>query len=338
MMNKHCYLLSVLLISSPKKECDFKPMEQVNRGTMNKTKTLVIVSITAIFLHSCTLFTKTISHKDDGSNQPFSFGVIADCQYCNVKGEGVRKYSQSANKLEKCVAHLNTLDLEYVVHLGDFIDRDFSSFDVVAPIYDQLLMPKYHVLGNHDFSVIDEKKNDVPRKMGLRSRYYDFEVNGWRFVVLDGNDMSFYAHPESSQKYQESAEYCVRNQIDSPIWNGGVGDKQLSWLKKVLEKATRKKEQVVLYCHFPIFPEDIHNLWNADEVVKTIESYPCVKAYMNGHNHKGNYGIKDGIHYLTLQGMVDTEETSYAVISVAKDKLVLKGYGREEDRIMELNR
>ncbi|MFT6059924.1 MAG: hypothetical protein ACJAU9_001352 [Lentimonas sp.] len=34
------------------------------------------------------------------------------------------------------------LDLAFVTHLGDFIDRDFESFDEVNSIYNQLKMPK----------------------------------------------------------------------------------------------------------------------------------------------------------------------------------------------------
>ncbi len=269
------------------------------------------------------LFTYAFPNNEGKNNKEFSFGVIADCQYCAVKGEGVRKYSLSKSKLEKCITHFNTMNLEYVVHLGDFIDRNFKSFDVVSPIYEQLNMPKYHVLGNHDFSVSDEKKKDVPKKMGLSSRYYDFEINGWRFVALDGNDISFHAYSTSSEKYKEAAEYYKQNKIESPKWNGAIGAKQLSWLKTVLDKSASKGEKVVLYCHFPIYPENVHNLWNADEIISLIESYSCVKAYINGHNHNGNYDVKEGIHYLTLKGMVDSDQSSYAVINVSEEKLKL---------------
>ena len=91
-------------------------------------------------------------HSKEKHKAEFAFGAIADCQYCADPGRGARKYALSEDKLTKCVTHLNTMDLEYVVHLGDFIDRDFKSFDVVGPIYKKLKMPKYHVLGNHDFS------------------------------------------------------------------------------------------------------------------------------------------------------------------------------------------
>ena len=49
-----------------------------------------------------------------------------------------------------------------------------------------------------------------------------------------------------------------------------------------------------------------------------------------------NYGQRDGIHYLTLKGMVDTEQTSYSVIEVYADRLVVKGFGRETERDLPL--
>ena len=37
---------------------------------------------------------------------------------------------------------------------------------------------------------------------------------------------------------------------------------------------------------------------------------------------------------MTLKGMVDTKQTSYAVIRVDENRIQITGYGREEDRIM----
>ena len=94
---------------------------------------------------------------DETVDKPlFSFGVIADCQYCNVKvaKTAARQYAMSTKKLAACVEHLNRLNLEFVVHLGDFIDRDFASFADVVPIYNRLKADHYHVLGNHDFDVV----------------------------------------------------------------------------------------------------------------------------------------------------------------------------------------
>ena len=266
----------------------------------------------------------------------FSFASIADCQYCNVEGKGVRKYSVSDKKLRSCVEHLNTLELSFVIHLGDFIDKDFESFDVVGPIFDDLKAPHHHVLGNHDFSVADDKKRMVPAKLGLENRYYMFQRKGWRFLALDGNDVSFHAWPKGSPEYKFAAQYYAEKEIKGPKWNGGLGAEQLDWLKSHLIEAESAQEKVILFCHFPVFPANAHNLWNAEEVVQLLEQYDCVKAYLNGHNHAGNYAEKNGIHYLTFKGMVDTVETSYSVIDVFGDRLESVGFGREPNRNMPL--
>lgn len=268
------------------------------------------------------------------SDALFSVGLIADCQYHKDPGEGVRKYAASPAKLQQCVDHFNTLPLEYVVHLGDFIDRDFESFQVVVPIYQQLTMPQYHVLGNHDFSVADSLKNQVQATLGLTSRYYDLARKGWRFVILDGNDISLNAHPEGDPQYLASLAYH-QQAGNPPKWNGAIGEAQLAWLRGVLEGADRAGENVAVYCHFPVFPADsIHNLWNAEEIVAVLDDHSCVKAYINGHNHSGNYAKKDGIHYFNLKGMVDTDKTSYAIMHFYDDRLVVQGYGREQGRTM----
>jgi len=265
----------------------------------------------------------------------FRFGAVADCQYCRATSL-VRKYNQSPKKLTACVAQYNKMNLAFVVHLGDFIDRDFESFKVVNPIFAKLKAPHYHVLGNHDFSVVDEKKELVPAQLGLKNRYYDFTHKDWRFIVLDGNDVSLYAYPKDDPRTKAATAFHRRLKAGTPTWNGGVGGKQLAWLKGRLAVAAKANEKVILFCHFPVHPENIHNLWNHEAVTSLLAEYSCVAAYLNGHNHAGNYGEKSGIHYLTIKGMVDTLKNSYGVVEVYEDRLVLKGFGRQEDREMKL--
>jgi predicted phosphodiesterase len=265
----------------------------------------------------------------------FRFGAVADCQYCE-KTSSKRKYNLSPKKLSACVEHYNKMELSFVVHLGDFIDRDFASFDKVVPIYNQLKAPHYHVLGNHDFEVADDKKALVPAKLGLKHRYYDFARKGWRFIAIDGNDVSLYAWPKNDPRTKAAAEFHKSLKPRPPSWNGALGDEQLKWIEDKLQAATKAKERVMLFCHFPVYPKNSHNLWNAGALTELLSRYPCVAAYVNGHNHAGNYGQRDGIHYLTLKGMVDTEQTSYAVIEVYADRLVVKGFGRETERELPL--
>jgi|TARA_B110000495_G_C22984550_1_gene579140 manganese-dependent ADP-ribose/CDP-alcohol diphosphatase len=265
----------------------------------------------------------------------FRFGAVADCQYCEATSK-VRKYNLSPKKLTACVEHYNKMELSFVVHLGDFIDRDFASFDKVVSIYNRLNAPHYHVLGNHDFSVADDKKALVPAKLGLKQRYYDFTRKGWRFIVIDGNDVSLHAWPKDDPRTKAASRYHRSLKPRPPSWNGALGDEQLKWIEAKLKAATKAKELVMLFCHFPVYPKNGHNLWNAGALTELLSRYPCVAAYVNGHNHAGNYGQSDGIHYLTLKGMVDTEQSSYSVIEVYADRLVVKGFGRETNRDLPL--
>ena len=268
----------------------------------------------------------------------FSFGVIADCQYCNIKvpKTAARQYALSPKKLTACVEHLNRLDLQFVVHLGDFIDRDFKSFADVVPIYDKLKADHYHVLGNHDFSVVDEHKAKVPAALGLKSRYYQFRCQGYRFIALDGNDVSLHAYPASDPRHKAAVAFHKKLPSGTPTWNGAVGQAQLDWLKKALGEAGRAREKVILFCHFPVYPENVHNLWNAGEVLAVVEESKGVVAYMNGHNHAGNYGFSAKRHFVTFMGLVDTEETAYAIVNVHADRLEIKGFGRQENMTLPL--
>ncbi len=270
--------------------------------------------------------------KTTNEKYKFSFGAIADCQYYSGPNRGSRHYLSSAEKLEECIKELNTRDLKFVIHLGDFIDRNYASFDKVSPIYQSLNMPAYHALGNHDFDVADKWKAQIPKQMGMQARYYDFASENWRFIVLDGNDISFHAYPKNSSEYREAEVYYQQNKIRSPKWNGAVGKEQVDWMRKILEVAEGKGERVVIFCHYPVYPADPHNLWNAEEVISILEDFPCVMAYINGHNHKGAYGIKNGIHYLTLKGMVETEINAYSIINVYQNQLIINGHGREVER------
>lgn len=271
----------------------------------------------------------------------FSFGVIADVQYCDCDTKGSRYYRLSPSKLDSCVSELSKEDLSFVVHLGDIIDRDYGSFDTVMPIFEKVKAPVYFVLGNHEFSVLEEEKAKIPGRLGLEKRYYDYTIQNWRFIVTDGNEESLYAWPAGSRQQKNAARTYesvkAGNKPQAQEWNGGIGKKQLTWIEKTLKDAESKNQQVVLFSHFPIYPSEAHNLWNDSEVKRILESHSGVVAWMSGHNHGGGYTVSEGIHYLIFHGMVETETTTaWAVVDVYKDRLMVKGVGREPYRVLRI--
>ncbi|MCM8531779.1 MAG: metallophosphoesterase [Lentisphaeraceae bacterium] len=270
------------------------------------------------------------------AEESFKIAVLADCQYCNKPDRGSRMYSTSDQRLKPFVKECNKHDLKFAVQLGDLIDEKYESYEPILKILEGLKTPMHHVLGNHDFSIKPRPKKDVLTVLGLERKYYSVVRANYRFIILDGNDLSFHAYEKGSKEYLATEKYYKENKLKSPRYNGAIGAKQLAWVKENLEEAETKKENVILFCHFPIFPKNHHNLWNSEEVISLLEKYSCVKAYINGHNHKGNYAQKEGIHYYTLKGMVENKEPTFTIMELSKKKISVQGFGAEESREFKL--
>lgn len=265
------------------------------------------------------------------------FGAIADPQYAPVPPRGTRYYANSLAKLSAAVESLNEADLDFVVTLGDIIDRHVESYLHILPIYQLVEAENRYVLGNHDYDVAGDYVATVPDYLGMEARYYDFVSGGVRFIVLDGNDLSTFANPEGSPRHEASqAMYealVAEDAINAKTWNGGISEEQIAWMRERLDAAETAGEPVIVFGHYPMAPEDQHNLWNYEAVTDLLAGYDNVMAYLNGHNHSGAYAVEDGIHYVTVEGMVETEaETAYAIVEVYDDRIVIDGIGRATDR------
>jgi predicted phosphodiesterase len=277
------------------------------------------------------------------SAKALTFGVVADPQYCDCDTRGSRHYRASPEKLAACVEAMNGMDLAFVINLGDFIDRDFASFDRLMPIWERLVHPSHQVLGNHDYEVAEDKKALVPQRLGMPATYYDFELPGWRFIVLDGNALSLHPYAKGSPEHAAAAamlaELRSRKQPQAQPWNGALGDTQREWLAERLALAKSAKQRVIAFCHYPAFPRDGHNLWDYEALNALFGEADHVAAYMNGHNHRGNYGQNAGVHYVNFKGMVEREtDTAFATVTCFADRLEITGYGLESNRELVVRR
>ena len=265
----------------------------------------------------------------------FTFGLMADCQYVDAETRGTRFYRNSPRKLEEAVTALNQHDLAFTFHLGDFIDREYRSFDVLEPVAKKLESKLYHALGNHDFDVEDEKKAEVPGRLGLQTGYYSFQKEGFRFVVIDTTEVSTYRHSKGASETLAAAEELKKVKAEgikgAQPWNGRPGEDQVQWIREQLDAAEKAGETVLILGHHPILPDESHAIWNASEVRRLFQENTCAKLYLNGHNHAGAYVDASGLHFLTLDGMVETENTNaFAVAHLYRDRIEIAGSGRQE--------
>jgi len=177
-------------------------------------------------------------------------------------------------------------------------------------------------------------------KLGLKNSYYDFSCSGWRFIVLDGMDISTHGWPEENENYRRAKAYLEANP-DAASYNGAISEAQITWLRERLKCSGQAGEKVIVFCHHPVFEKASQKsllLWNHRDIVALLEKYPCVAAYVSGHDHSGGYAFHGGIHYITLQGMVESPASgnAYGILDVYKDRIVLNGVGTVENAVFEL--
>lgn len=278
---------------------------------------------------------------DGGAGPLLRFGVIADAQYADAEAEGERHYRATPEKLKRAVDGLAGEALPFTLQLGDFIDRDFRSFDVLLPVLGGLGHPARHLLGNHDHTVADGLKGEVAGKLGMPADYYSFRAGGIRFVMTDTNDVSVYKRPAGDSR--TAAAEALRKELaaagvaGAKPWNGGLGEAQLEWLERELAAADTAGERAIVCGHHPLLPADAHQAWRAERVLEVIDRHRCVVAWLNGHNHAGGQASRNGVHFVTFRSLLHRPDTTaWSIVSVYPDRIEIAGRGREPSRSLKL--
>ena len=264
-------------------------------------------------------------------------GIIADPQYADIPDRGTRAYRASVAKLGAAVEHFNSRPLDFCVNLGDTIDREWRSYDAILAPLAASRHRWEHVLGNHDFALLDGEKMLVDARLGVAARHRHFDRKGFRFVVLDTGAVSTYASlagtPERIAATAELARVKARKLPQAQDWNGAVGPKQLAWFEGVAADASRRGLKVVVFAHHPVAPAGSYDAWDATEVLAALGRHRSIVAWFNGHNHAGGFAQVEGLPCVTFHGMVETpDRNAFATARFLTDRVILTGHGREPSR------
>ena len=171
---------------------------------------LILPVISAAMRHIlfvCTIiFSFSITSPTRASGQPpLTIGILTDAQYCNCSPSGPRQYISSPAKLDSCIAVFNEQKVSAVFHLGDLIDHRYISYDSMLPRFKKSLAPVHFVMGNHDFMVDDLVKDSVLRKYNLPNPYYTATIGNWKFIILNGDDLSYQAPMDKERKAERDS-------------------------------------------------------------------------------------------------------------------------------------
>ena len=231
-----------------------------------------------------------------GTTDNFSFVFVTDI-HLTTKRNALEGFMQAIDTINK-------LNPDFVLTGGDNImdalaqnyEHSDSLYDLFAEATENLKMPVYSTMGNHEVfglyesSGVDPSHEEFGKKFyenRLAKRYYSFDHKNWHFIVLDAigftDDRHYYGH---------------------------IDDEQLEWLKNDLEE-TGKETPIVVSTHIPLLsigeqvmaeptagfsPGSI--VTNANEVRKLLEQYDT-KLVLQGHLHFLEDINYNGIHYIT---------------------------------------
>ncbi len=277
------------------------------------------------------------SHAPERVPARVRFGLLADPQYADADPDPThaRYYRHSLTKLAQAIDELNRQSLDFVVTLGDLVDRHWSSYADILPLYRRLRHPHLTVMGNHDADTLSRHLAGQHPPVGLPKHYFHFACAGYRFIAIDGNDLSLYCNQANGDEQPRArrmlAELQAQGAIQAQPWNGALGDTQLDWLEQTLRDAREQREEIIVFGHYPLAPEDRHNLWNHQAVAALLLRYRA-RAYFGGHQHAGGHQRIEGTDFITLKGMVDgARSTPFAVVELCGKALTLHGYGTQND-------
>jgi len=172
---------------------------------------------------------------------------------------------------------VNRLRPDFVLTGGDMIytaknvdDKKAANlFELMDTEFRQFKMPVYLTMGNHENvgitaeSGIDKTNPNWGKQMyesRYTKRYYTFEYNGWKFLVLDGIKIL-----EKEKNYTQ-----------------GIDSLQIAWIKNELSQ-TDKKTPLVISIHPPFV--NPHAVTSSDTKVMSSET-EAVLALFRDHNLK----------------------------------------------------
>jgi len=218
--------------------------------------------------------------------------------------------------------------VKFVVQLGDAIDSsdrecDKKNYALITSLLKKLHCPVYHVMGNHEFQYILHQ--ELKALTGYKELYYSFDIEEIHGIVL----------------FSEAVQ-----QIDIRI-----SQEQIDWLKKDLEKTSKK---TIVFVHYSLADQDLEgNVWfqgfpdvclikNRKDVRNILAESGKVIAVFMGHLHWNKMDMHGPIPFFTIQSLVENmnlsglPSNSYAIVALTEEsiKVDIKG---NHPKIFKLN-
>lgn len=179
---------------------------------------------------------------------------------------------------------------DFIIHAGDFCHGPSTVPDYVKA-YNDLPIPTYHCLGNHDTDRTPFE--ETIKAYNMPDDHYYFDVDGCRMIVLSTNYFL---------KDGQYIRYSGPNYHKISIYNRDyISPEQIEWLEEAIASSPYP---CVLISHASV-ERRICCVPNRDEVLRVINEANkrkphSVLMYINGHYHTDFIRILDGVCYFDM--------------------------------------
>jgi predicted phosphodiesterase len=177
---------------------------------------------------------------------------------------------------------------DFIIHGGDLCHgptyKDNADF---IKAYNELDIPTYHCIGNHDAD--KSTFEEVLEHYKMESECYYIDGDGARLIVLNPN----YYYEDGKYFNYSNGNYYYKDRDHFP-------PEQLEWLKETIESS---ENPCILLSHPSVEREN--GVKNRQEVLDIIGSANARKKhsvvmYINGHTHKDHMSVVDGVCYFEI--------------------------------------
>lgn len=247
--------------------------------------------------------------------------MVTDLHYADKPAAGTRHYRETLSKLEEAATQFQQNKPDFLVELGDLIDRADSVeteqryLKTINQPFSAICKDRHYVLGNHCVDTL--KKDEFLGTVGQEKSYYSFDRGDFHFVVLDSC-------------FRSDGEPYGRKNFK---WtDANIPQAEIEWLQADLQ-ATRRK--TVVFAHQRLDVSNNHGVKNNADVRKVLESAGDVQAVFQGHSHANDLKEINGIHYCTLVAMVEgsgDKDNAYSLLTLADDGTIsIDGFRKQSD-------
>jgi len=186
-------------------------------------------------------------------------------------------------RLHTFISDAKGRDLDFIIQMGDFATPKKNNLGFLE-IWRSYPGEKYHMIGNHE-SDGGSDMTKVVEFFEMPGRYYSFDKQGIRFIVLDGNE--FNPSPDRPAGYSRY-----------------IGEQQLDWMIEQIKDASGR---VVIFSHQSL--ENEAGIENSQHIRALLEKenrlagFNKIIACFSGHHHTDYATQINDIYYIQINSM-----------------------------------